>query len=150
MTQESVKNAYTKRNWDAYINENQKAIEARILTKKDLDNWYEKYVNYTSTDVSDKDIYKLVYDTKYESMIDNNVDYWLSTSPGASNFYYLWHFSETSCYVNNYQYGFITQGVRVLVTLSSNTKVSEKPIETKTIVNPDSEKTWTYNVWNIM
>ena len=39
---------YQKRNWNVYINEKQKAINAIPLTKDKLENWYKKYIGIAS------------------------------------------------------------------------------------------------------
>ena len=151
MTEEMANNQYTKRNWDMYINQEQNAKEARILTKNDLDNWYKKNIYNEEVDTSEQDIYKSIYDTKHQTIIDNNADYWLlEVSPKNALRNYLWHMSENHCYINDYFYGTLKSGIRILVTLSFDTKLSEKPIKTKTLVNPRNvESTWTYNVWGI-
>ena len=99
MTEEIVQEKYTKRNWDMYVNKNQKAVNARILTKEDLDYWYEKYMQSSS--------FSKIYDTKYQTLIDNNADYWLSQASDSriGGFYYLWHMYEDVCSINDYQGG---------------------------------------------
>lgn len=81
---------YTKRDWSKYVNKNQKATEATVLTKAKLDNWYSKYMGFTNANTWNDATFKSVYTTKYESMIDNYAYHWISSAiNGSDSLYYV-------------------------------------------------------------
>ena len=115
-------------------------ITATALTKKRLDQWYNKNYNLTSASVYDDSTFRKIYGTNNESLIDNYSYYWLASSSSSNvshvNPYYRY------VYYNNYN----AFGVRVLVSLPSGISTSE-PVGTKTVTSRGTD--YTYNVWNI-
>ena len=84
----NLETTYTKRNWDNYVNKNQKAISAEVLTKSKLENWYSKYMGIENADCYDNSTFQSVYGTKYETIVDNYSYYWLC-SGYYLNVYYV-------------------------------------------------------------
>lgn len=84
--------------------------------------------------------------TKYESLIDNYSYYWLASDYAP---YINWRIDPYHCIVsgdssnNSNMYG-----IRILVSLSPETKISEKSIGTKTITSRNVY--YTYNIWNLI
>ncbi len=141
---------YKARNWDMYINRDYNATSASILTKAKLDEWYSKYITAsanTYTNTTFQKIYKTssdcVRDGMYESLIDNYSYYWLSSAHRSNDVYDVNPSSESVG--DSYTHAF---GVRILVSLSSNVKLSEEAVGTKTVVSRSNE--YTYNVWNLI
>ena len=136
---------YTKRSWDNYVNRNEKAISAEVLTKSRLENWYNKYMG-RSEDLYDSDeAFQSVYGTKYETIVDNYSCYWLGSTKSARALDLV---NPSNRNVGNMLLR--SFGVRLLVTLSSEVKLSKTSAETKTIIDPrDYSNSWRYNVWNI-
>lgn len=137
---------YTKRDWSAYVNNQQGAISANTLTLSNAEEWFGKYLELEDTQkgIAYNRNLKKVYNTKYETLIDINAAYWLpSTGWGGSS---MSRFSTTGKEVVGESDE--ASGIRILVTLANDVKVSEKPIETKTLVNSNGTE-YTYNVWNI-
>ena len=136
---------YTKRDWKDYVNE--PAISANAITKKDLDDWYKKYMgdNY-GKGVRDTTTFQSVYNTRYENLIDNYSYYWLASA----------YNSELVCYVspgNRFVSGDRNRanGVRVLITLKSDIQLSKSGTVTVNKLKEDTNHggPYTYNVWNI-
>ena len=127
------------------MNQNQKATGATVLTKQRLDNWYSKYMGITSANTHINTTFQSVLGTKYETMVDNYAYYWLSSAYFGSLMYYVY---PDDCQLNS---GYdSTRGVRVLVSLSSEVKLSETSVGTKTVTDSrNSNNSWTYNVWNL-
>ena len=135
------------RDYSMYINKEQYAISATSLTKKEMDLWYNKYMNMENADIWQKDTFRTVYGTKYESLIDNYTHYWFATTyeyayPGS----YLYYFSAAGS-GGLWRNGGLSLGIRILITLPSNVEI-EKSTETKTISTREGED-FTYNVWDI-
>ena len=142
---------YKARNWNMYVNEDYGATGASVLTKAKLDAWYTKYTNTASADTYTDATFQKIYKTSsdcvnngmYESLIDNYSFYWLS-SASVSNLVTMPHplgrFVSNSN-DNNY-------GVRVLVSLSSDVKLSDEAVGTKTVESRGNE--YTYNVWGLV
>ena len=135
------------RDYSMYINKEQYAISATSLTKKEMDLWYNKYMNMENADIWQKDTFRTVYGTKYESLIDNYTHYWFATTyeyayPGS----YLYYFSAVGS-GGLWRNGGLSLGIRILITLPSNVEI-EKSTETKTISKREGED-FTYNVWDI-
>ena len=156
---ETAEEAYTIRDWDMYINEDQGATSAKALTKTDLDNWYTKYITdgtsaNTYTSATFQKIYSSPY-LKYQNLIENHAYYWLSAAYSSALVYGVAPYYRYVLRSTNSSLAF---GVRVLVTLSSNVYVGNEPTE-KRVVTEDgmafsggeygSETTNTYNVWSI-
>lgn len=135
---------YTKRNWDNYVNKNQKAISAEALTKSKLKDWYTKYMERSEDLYDNAEAFQSVYGTKYETIVDNYSYYWLC-SARESSMYYVDPYRRCVGSSNGN-----ASGVRAIVTLSSEVKLSKTSVGTKTITDPrDETKSWTYNIWNI-
>ena len=143
VTEETAANTYTKRNWSKYVNTAQKATEATPITKAKLDNWYSKYMGYTNADTYTEATFQSVYGKKYESMVDNYSDYWLS-SAGSSNIVNYVHPDNRAVRNGGSVLAF---GVRLLVSLSSEVKLSEERVGTKTVTSRNTD--YTYNVWDL-
>lgn len=89
-TGEKDKANYQKREWKKYVNEEQKATNAIPLTKKALDNWYTKYTETENANVELGTVFNKIYEEpyiKYQNIIDNYSQYWLSTASGNYGFY---------------------------------------------------------------
>ena len=142
---------YKARSWEMYVNEEDyDAASATVLTKAKLDAWYSKYITLgadTWTDATFQKIYKTstncVNNGMYESLIDNYSYYWLSS---AYNSYSVYNVYPGTMHVR-YDYN-DALGIRVLVSLSSEVKLSEEATDTKTVVSRSNE--YTYNVWNLV
>ena len=146
---------YQKRNWNVYINEKQKAINAIPLTKDKLENWYKKYIGIAS----DVDLGSSLHQTefqkiyeepyiKYQNMIDNSSMYWLNT---AYDQIYLFYFNPLNrkvfSNVNSENYG-----IRMLVTLSLDVLFNPEKTGTKTLTGGNMGTyggKQTYNCWSI-
>ena len=99
-----------------------------------------------NADCYDKNTFQSVYGTKYETIVDNYSYYWLCSAGYAyGNVFYV--APDDRCV---YPASGYANGVRALVTLSSEVKLSKTSVGTKTITDPrDGTKSWTYNIWNI-
>lgn len=141
----NLNNIYTKRNWSNYVTG--KGIDATVLSKNRLDQWYKKYLN--GSDCSEQNTMQKIYGTQYETLIDNYCYYYLpSTYVGDSTYYgkIIYAINPEQKYISGAgNYGW---GIRVLVTLDSNTKIISKKAGTKDVVSRGT--TYTYNVWNIL
>lgn len=139
---------FLPRDWSMYVNKTYKATNATVLTNAKLDEWYTKYTN----DNVFKNIYKTntncVNKGMYESLIDNYSYYWLSSKYIYYSLYSVdpngKFISGGSSDLNNSNKAF---GVRVLVSLSSDIKVEEDSVGTKTISSRGND--YNYNIWNI-
>ena len=136
---------YTPRDWSMYGNSKYKSTKTTILTKTKLENWFEKYITNGQQAAlwHNNDLFSKIYNTQYESLIDNYAYYYLGTPYSES---YLMSVSPeynwVYCDWNDGAFG-----VRILVYLDSSVKLSETNSETKTIESRD--KTYTYQVWNL-
>lgn len=82
---------YQKRNWSNYINTNQKAQSATVLTKSRLDSWYGKYIE-SGADTWDYTSFRKIYAApylSYQSVVDNYSYYWLSAAHNALGVYFV-------------------------------------------------------------
>ena len=150
----NLDSTYTKREWNEYINTNQKAIKATSITKARLDEWYNKYMNVTNADTWETEIFRNVYGTRYETLIDNYISYWLpavkNSSLGMLNSGPESIDKSREVTINDVNVRKIANGVRVLVDLSSDVKFSSEKVGTTTLKDPrNAEKSWIYNVWDI-
>ena len=143
--------SYKPRSWGMYVNKDYGATGASVLTKAKLDAWYTKYTNTANADTVTAETFQKIYKTdtncvnngKYESLIDNYSYYWLSERGSGGDVSYV---DPLSRYVgSDYKTAF---GIRVLVSISSNVKLSERAVDTKTVINRGNE--YTYNVWNLV
>lgn len=141
---------YKARKWDMYVNNEYGATGACALTKSKLDNWYSKYV-LENADVGLNITFKKVYKTDensvnngmYESLIDNNSFYWLSTARGDDSIDYINPNGKEVIGGSEEKFG-----VRVLITLSSDIRISSEALEEKTVISRDEE--YKCNVWGII
>lgn len=137
---------YTKRDWNVYVNEKQGAIEATVLTKEKLDDWYSKYMEIVDANTSTSTTYKTVYGTKYETVVDCYTWQWLGS---ADSVYALRAYGGSFTTSVSSTYGYAL-GLRILITLDSSAKLSAERAGTKTIIDPrKSSNSWTYNVWKL-
>ena len=149
-----LENTCTKRDWNVYINANQKAIKATSITKARLDDWYNKYMNVTNADTWQIDIFRNIYGTRYETLIDNYISYWLPAVKNSS-LGMLYSGPESSSWsktvtINDVNVRTSANGVRVLVDLAADVKFSSERVGTMNLKDPrNAEKSWTYNVWDI-
>ena len=134
---------YTKREWSKYVNEDQHATFATVLTKSKLDEWYNRYIGQTNADTSKSATFRIINGTKYDNLINNYSYYWMPDSGSSTGAYDL---NPETLAVNE---GFnFAGGVRPVVFLSSEIQLAK--VGTKTLVDPYEEAgPWTYNVWNI-
>ena len=143
---------YQKRNWSNYINAEQKAINATVLTKSKVDRWYSKYTDAGSnaniwTDSTFRKIYSEPY-IKYQSIIDNYSYYWLCEASTSDSGYSI---HTSSRFVSNAS-SYNGIGVRILVTLSSDVLFMENKVDTKTLSGGNMTTyggDQTYNCWAI-
>ncbi len=142
---------YKARNWNMYVNRNYGATSASLLTKAKLDAWYTKYTNKANANTYTRATFEKIYKTSsdcvnngmYESLIDNYSFYWLSS---ARSDYYMNSVNPSSkCVGDNSDHA---PGVRVLVSLSSEVKLSGEAVGTKNVESRSNE--YTYNVWNLV
>ncbi len=145
-----LENSYTKRRWNNYVNTAQHAESANAITKRDLDDWYKKYMEVGDNfDSYLNNKFQNVYETRYENLIDNYSEYWLATGTGGAC-YDVFDVIPSSRQVYSYCDGAL--GIRVLVTLSSDVQLSKSGEKTVKNIEDDenrSEKPYTYNVWDI-
>ena len=145
----NMETTYTKRNWDVYVNEKQGAVGATVLTKTKLDEWYNKYMGYENADTYTNDIFRTIYGTRYESIIDNYSYYWFCYVRGSGSWSSMCWMDPNMELMNGGGSG-RSRGIRILVTLSPEAKVSDKKTDTRTIVDPrNSSNRWNYNVWSL-
>lgn len=135
---------YKKRTWKEYVNSDYFATKATVLTKQDLDNWYSKYISENS-DVWKNTVVQEVYETKYESLIDNYSYYWLASPYNASHIYGFFPIARAIGNSTN-KFGNVF-GIRILVHLPNDIKFKEESIGTKTIISRDNS--YEYNIWEI-
>ncbi len=144
---------YKARNWNMYVNSNYGATSASVLTKAKLDAWYTKYTtNTASVNTYDNTTFQKIYKTSpdcvnngmYETLIDNYSCYWLSAAYLSHSMSFV---RPSSMFIDCDGYN-RAYGVRVLVSLSSEVKLSEKAVGTKTVESRSNE--YTYNVWNLV
>ena len=142
---------YQKRNWNVYVNKNQKAVSATPLTKSRLDSWYTKYTGISNADTSIVETFQRIYHQeqyiKYQNLIDNASYYWLGVSHNSTDMKYL--DTGTCSVINNTNYTF---SVRMLVTLSSDVLFTPSKIGTKTLSGGNMDRIGgkqTYNCWEI-
>lgn len=135
---------YLKRDWSMYLNSRYKTKTATVVTKANLDSWYSKYKDIPNADIYSA-TFQTIYGTKYESLIDNYSYYWLGDdfSPNVK-----WIIDPYQCSVSGASANRnIAVGIRVLVSLSPETRISEESIGTKTIISRGTE--YTYNIWGL-
>ena len=133
---------YTPRDWTMYENTSLGSV-ASVLTKRKLDNWYTKYITEgTVADTDTNAIFQKIYNTKYESLIDNYSYYWFSFASYSDALCYINPNDRYENYSNNGAYG-----VRILVSLPSSIKIISAGNETKVVVS--RENTQNYGIWNL-
>lgn len=146
---------YKARSWQMYVNEaDYGATSATVLTKAKLDAWYSKYITPGADTWTDDDTFRKIYRTStdcvnngmYESLIDNDSFYWLSSanSTNSDRMYCVFPSNrQVGSYLESTAYG-----VRVLVSLSPEVKLSKEATDTKTVVSRSKE--YPYNVWDLV
>ena len=118
-------------------------MSARALRKEDLDSWYKKYIEDVQGDVFEEEQFRLIYETKYENLIDNYSYYWLGSAESNNNLYYIKPDKRNLSNRNDRAFG-----VRVLVTLNAeNLRFFKATVDTKTVISRDNE--YTYSVWDV-
>ena len=149
----STANQYQKRDWNVYINEKQKATNAIPLTKSRLDTWYTKYLSITNANTDNKSTVQKIYNETYvktQNIIDNYSHYFLAeTITGNSDC--LCTFNPNSRRVLYANKG--AEGVRILITLSSDVLFGSTKTGTKTLTGGNMDTyggNQTYNCWNIV
>ena len=141
---------YQKRNWNIYINKSQYGESAGVLTKTMLDAWYTKYTDTPNANVSTTSTFQKIYQepyTKYQNMIENYSDYWLSTAAGSYDICCV--YSNMRVVSNNSTLAF---RIRTVVTLSSNAQFLTTKAGTKTVTGGNMDTyggEQTYNVWDL-
>lgn len=143
---------YEIREWSMYENNYAITGSAKVITYDELCNWYEKYLNITNLEISytsaNFQTLYLEYEP-YQTLIDNYSYYWLATASTSNRIYYV-NPDERVCTTSNGG----TYGVRILVTLASNTELYLDEENEKTILNSRSsvygDSSWTHNMWNII
>lgn len=128
------------RNWNNdYVDSNKHGISARVLTKTDVDAWYKANINSSITDTNNIQWPALNEENKKIVLLDNNNNYYLASSFNSNA---LWGESSSNHMTMSTE-GNIAMGIRVIVTLDSNTLFNEKPTN---IV----EEGCKFNIWNIL
>jgi len=80
----------TPREWNAdYVNRAQYASSARVLTKEDLDYWYNKYIDNTITDSYEPESFPENKDNKLISTVVNNATFWIATAQDSDSVYFV-------------------------------------------------------------
>ena len=146
---ESKASNYQKRSWNNYVNATQKAESATVLTKSRLDSWYSKYI-VADADTNNENTFQNIYNEykKYQSVVDNYTFYWLSAA-GYGDFD-VYNFNPDLRVIGSWDDSAL--GVRVLVTLSSDSLFSSEKAGTKTVTGGNTTTyggNQTYNVWNL-
>lgn len=145
LTPEYYKENYTTRNWDNYLNKEQGAVGATILTAERTLNWYTKG-NF------DIDVEMMIYDLIEENIGhhivlingDDESGFWIPSPINYIN-------SESVSVVGDdlIQAGYYagTKGIRPIITLSPNVKISKESIGTKKIEGD----TWgeEFKIWDL-
>lgn len=134
---------YHPRNWNMYINKEFNAIKAKALSYEELENWIDKYGGIIGNSKEDSSKYLPIYGTPYESLIDINNAFWL---PGNPDWIGISSFFPNSKTVSS-PGGSASLGVRILVNLPSDVKLSEKSKEKKKITSKDVD--YEYDVWDL-
>ena len=139
-----------------YVNKGQKATSATVLTEDKLQSWYNKYIGVS--DIYDPYNFQAIYQDsylKYANMIDYGAFYWVLGTSGRSDY------NGTFKFVNNQSmleagdytpYNKDPYGLRILITLSSDVKITKEKVGTKTLTEGNMTThggDQTYNVWNI-
>ncbi len=148
--------SYLRRDWTAdYVNNVNKAkgITASIITKSKLEDWYKKYINFSTVDLyNESNIFKLIYKTnihvvsngKYESLIDNYSYYYLgSTISGYPKHLCCVQPDNNNVWLSSMR----AYGLRVLIHIPAGINLTENPLGTKTITSRNND--YIYNVWGI-
>ena len=147
----TAEETYQKRNWDMYVNTSQYGESAGVLTKAMLDAWYTKYTDSPNADTNTTATFRKIYQepyTKYQNMIDNYSNYWLS-SVSYTRYLYLVS-SSLGGYVHDNSSN--AYGVRAVVSLKSNVQFTATKAGTKTVTGGWTTQyggDQTYNVWDI-
>ena len=139
-TTSSTVSSYKARTWNEYVNTAQKATKAKVLTKSDLDSWYTKYMGVSGANTFTTATFQKIYNTPYESLIDNYAYYYLGTAYTTNTYLYAnYPYNKRIYYRRAYAYG-----VRVLVTLENVdlTYSGRQDVTSRSV-------TQQYNVWNI-
>ena len=138
---DEILEAYTPRDWTMYENTSLDST-ASVLTKEKLDSWYTKYITEKIADIYQNDTFKKIYNTKSESLIDNYSYYWLLSAYKNTSLYYVTpNIKRVDVSDNN------AFGVRVLISLPSNIRLTSEESETKTVVSRGN--TENYGIWNL-
>ena len=138
---------YTPRDWSMYVNPKYEDATATTLTKTRLDEWYTKYITEgTVADTYLSATFQKIYNTNYESLVDNYSYHFIATAYSSYGSYGMCAINPIvkEMYVPGSSAAF---GVRVLISLPSNIQIEKESAGTKTVVSRDSE--YTYNVWNL-
>ena len=149
---------YQKRNWSNYVNVEQKAISATVLTKSELDRWYSKYTDAgpnadTSTVSTFQKIYSEPY-IKYQSLFDNYSYYWLNQAIWSDSYIVVTPepFGQGGVGFTGHFSNDTASGVRILVSLSTDVLFSSQKTGTKTLTGGNMDTyggDQTYNCWTI-
>lgn len=138
---------YKQRDWSMYVNPDYKATSATALTKTRLEEWHIKNYNIENPNFGGTPYYfRFIYGTKNESLIDNYSRFWLCNCSNTAGLYYINPYATRVVAVNTYNVP-VPMGIRVLVTLDSNVRLSENSIGTKTITSRDVD--YDYNIWEL-
>ena len=151
---DSEKSKYRTRSWNIYVNTNQKAESATLLTYKELENWYSKYLKTTLGTTTSK--FQVIYSEpylKYQNIVDNYSFYYfadLYANYGIKRIYSFNPYIRSSAI--NGTTNLVAYGVRPLVTLSTEALFSSTRAGTKTLTGGNMSRfggNQTYNVWNL-
>ncbi len=128
------KENYTTRSWNAYLNEAQGAVGTMILTKERLYDWFAK--RFGGFDVIFEDT---MYDLEYKvghniALTNSDNEFWLPkhTEIGISEEENIVSFMPDNGFIQDGMYGG-TLGIRTIVILSPDVKISKESIDVKKI-----------------
>ena len=137
-----------ERDWSMYVNSNEYAIQARTITKNDVDYWYNKYIDNTVTDC--ENIEMISTGNKLLSTLVNKTGYWIATleeEPWINALFGMYdddlNDNVFKCDFYTVDYDWINFGIRVMITISPEALFEKNPQKV-------SEDSFEYNKWTII
>lgn len=122
---------------------NSKASRVSSLTYSQINNFFNKYMGYTDAAVGSIGDINSIYNTQYESLIDNYSYYFADCSYNRANAMVM---SPREKAFTGYGSDKAI-GIRVIITLKDTTKISSERMGTKTITSRGTD--YTYNIWDL-
>jgi len=140
---------YTIRSWSKYINQNQYAQNAYILSKSQLQAWYKKHISVTG-DLWTQANFKKIYNyERLHNIVDNYSFWWLSTARSDAGPLFVQ--GDTGRRLRGANG--VALGIRIMIELSPEAIFYFKPTDTIEItseahLNEAYGGNQVYNVWN--